>query len=187
MENFLYFPPELLTNKNSITEIHSSALLWMLGVICFKLMFNKLPFADEQGNISREEFTKILLKGDYTVPLDKPVSYEFLMFVTTLLQFNPLKRENFDEIKMMPFLNEKPQKFNMVKRREGDDDNRNNQLKLSIYRNMELLVFIYKQIPDVEWNQNFEGPNNQSLFQDQSIIKKDITICSVDNSLYLND
>ena len=183
MENFLYFPPELLMNKNNINEIHSSALLWMLGVICFKLMFDKLPFGNEHSHISKEEFTKIVLKGEYTVPLTKPISYEFLMFVTTLLQYNPVKRESFDEIKTMPFLNGRPQKFKRVKSKDVNDSNSNSnssvhkELKLSIYRNTELLVLLYEQMPDIERNQNFEGENKKP-FDDHSLstINVDITM-----------
>ena len=185
MENFLYFPPELLINKNNINEIHSSALLWMLGVICFKLMFDKLPFGNEHSHISKEEFAKLVLKGEYTVPLTKPISYEFLMFVTTLLQYNPVKRENFEEIKTMPFLNGKPQKFKRVMPVDINDSNSNEhkELKLSIYRNTELLVFLYEQMPDIEWNQNFEGANKEP-FDDHSLstINGDITMNnSIDN------
>lgn len=193
MENFLYFPPELLINKNNINEIHSSALLWMLGVICFKLMFDKLPFGNEHSNISKEEFTKIVLKGEYTVPLTKPISYEFLMFVTTLLQYNPVKRENFEEIKTNPFLNGRPQKFKKVMLIDVNDSNSNSnehkELKLSIYRNTELLVFLYEQLPDIEWNQNFEEENKKP-FDDQSLstISGDMTMNnSIETIMHLNN
>ncbi len=91
--------------------------LWSLGTITYELLFNKPPFV----GFSIPDIAKNIKTGKYTLPKKVKISKEILTFINGLLQFNPEKRLNWEEIFNHPFIVKNTEEFNYINLEQLDE------------------------------------------------------------------
>ena len=96
--------------NNEANKTYSSKIdIWALGEITYELLTGQHAFP---GNNNEEIFKKIM-EGKYIFPA-KIISHEIILFINGLLQFNPEKRMNWDQIKSHDFLTKNFEKFRFL-------------------------------------------------------------------------
>ena len=89
-----YVPPEMIKEEN-----YDGALadIWSAGVILYLMLCGKLPFYDDDNQILYEK----ILEGKYETP--EHLSKDVLDLLSKILEIDPKKRINFEEIKSHPW------------------------------------------------------------------------------------
>ena len=85
-----------------------SADIWSLGALCYEMLTGNRVF---NGRNQNELFNKVEI-GDYSIPSN--LSKEVVSFLTGMLQYNPKKRLNIDEISKHEFLNKNVKNFSKI-------------------------------------------------------------------------
>ncbi|KAG8197935.1 hypothetical protein JTE90_020312 [Oedothorax gibbosus] len=85
-----YVAPEIFQNLN---YIGASTDLWSLGVLLYFLVTASLPFKGDTVSVVKKK----ILSGNYAVP--KLVSKECVDVIGSLLQLDPTKRANINQVK----------------------------------------------------------------------------------------
>ena len=85
-----------------------SADIWSLGALCYEMLTGNRVF---NGRNQNELFNKVEI-GDYSIPSN--LSKEVVSFLTGMLQYNPKKRLNIDQISRNEFLNKNFQNFSKI-------------------------------------------------------------------------
>jgi len=105
--------PELVDSKS----YNNKADLWSLGTITYQLLFGINPFNGREN----DEVYKNIRNGVYNLPKKLQVSKEILTFLNGLLQFNPEKRLDWDDIVRHPFIVRKPSEFHYLNLQQIED------------------------------------------------------------------
>ena len=167
--------------NNEANKTYSSKIdIWALGDIVYELLTGQYAF---QGNNNEEIFKKIM-EGKYIFPA-KIISHEIILFINGLLQFNPEKRMNWDQIKSHDFLTKNFEKFRFLFNKneieinskdidnllEGGENNKNKEEKLiKIIKDAENKIKIpSKQLEEVN---NFRQAKERTMkeFKELEII-----------------
>ena len=129
-----YMSPEMAQkyksgeNKSIIMDKKND--VWSIGVLTYELLTGKKLF---EGNNPDETYNNII-NGKYTFPSDLKASNEIISFIIELLQYNPEKRLDLEEIKDLPFLKKDVENFNFIdlngKNIELDSKDPKNGLKI---------------------------------------------------------
>ena len=90
-----YIAPEILRNKNGYTF---GVDLWSAGVVLYAMLYGTVPFKAA----SMDELHSLILRGVYTLKDD--ISQEARDMLRGLLDINPHKRFNYDQINSHPWL-----------------------------------------------------------------------------------
>ena len=90
-----YIAPEILRNKKGYTF---SVDLWSAGVVLYAMLYGTVPFKAA----SMDELHSLILRGIYTLKDD--ISQEARDMLRGLLEINPHKRFNYDQINGHPWL-----------------------------------------------------------------------------------
>ena len=97
-----YLSPEIIENK----AYSFPSDIWSLGVLLYEMASLKPPF--DAGSL--HDLAKKILAGRFP-PLPKFYSENFNLLVSTLLQVDPKKRPNINQILKFPLLADKIPKF----------------------------------------------------------------------------
>ena len=84
-----YIAPEILRNKNGYSF---GVDLWSAGVVLYAMLYGTVPFKAA----SMDELHSLILRGMYTLKDD--ISQEARDMLRGLLEINPHKRFNYDQI-----------------------------------------------------------------------------------------
>ena len=95
--------------------------LWSLGEITYELLTGQHAFSGKDNN---EIFNKIM-EGKYFFPTTQIISFEILSFINGLLQFNPERRMNWEQIKSHPFITNNVEQFRFLELNDMKDSNKN--------------------------------------------------------------
>ena len=167
--------------NNEANKTYSSKIdIWALGNIVYELLTGQNAFP---GNNNEEIFKKIM-EGKYIFPA-KIISHEIILFINGLLQFNPEKRMNWDQIKSHDFLTKNFEKFRFLFNKneieinskdtdnllEGEENNKDKEEKLiKIIKDAENKIKIpSKQLEEVN---NFRQAKERTMkeFKELEII-----------------
>jgi serine/threonine protein kinase len=97
--------PQILAKMRKIDNNQSfgydqKADIWSLGTICYEMLIGAPPF----DATSYEELVSKIQKGDYKIPNNLKLSKEAISFINGMLQHNPQKRLNIDQLANHNFL-----------------------------------------------------------------------------------
>ena len=97
--------PQILAKMRKIDNNQSfgydqKADIWSLGTICYEMLIGAPPF----DATSYEELVSKIQKGDYKIPNNLKLSKEAISFINGMLQQNPQKRLNIDQLVNHNFL-----------------------------------------------------------------------------------
>ena len=108
-----YIPPEMIKEERYNAE---KTDIWSAGIILYLMLCGHLPFYEEDNQLM---FDKII-KGDYEIP--KFLSDEARDIIKKILEVDPEKRLNFEEIKNHPWFNIINKKYMIYKGFDIDAD-----------------------------------------------------------------
>ena len=143
----LYMSPDMLKIYSEETDkkYNTSVDLWSLGVITYELLTGNSPFVGR----SVEEIYDNIKKGTYQIPKDLKPSIELISFINGLLQVDPNKRLNWQQIKAHKFLTKDIKDFTHIQL-ERIDDKKDIQLNSN---NMELWTIFQCKIEKLDIGQ----------------------------------
>lgn len=102
-----YMAPELFS-ENAMHSFYSD--FWALGCLLFELATGKPPFCTN----SLKDLIAMILEGDF--PRVEGFSKEFNDLLTKLLEKDPIKRINWEELKSHPFWQSPKKTYSFTKR-----------------------------------------------------------------------
>ena len=158
----LTMSPDLFSNERCY---NTKADLWSLGVITYQLLIGDPPF----DGLSINSVIFQIKDGIYNYPNNMCVSYEIISFINGLLQFNPEKRFNWEQILNHPFLTGDVEKFHFINLENIDKNNLQfDAKKTDNFDNYIWLPFISKNCENLDKisvhnfndNQNKDDTNN---------------------------
>ena len=95
--------------------------LWSLGEMTYELLTGQHAFPGDNNN---DIFNRIM-EGKYFFPTTLIISFEILSFINGLLQFNPERRMNWEQIKSHPFITNNVKDFRFLELNDMKDTNKN--------------------------------------------------------------
>ena len=108
-----YIPPEMIKEEGYNPD---KSDIWSAGIILYLMLCGHLPFYEEDNQLM---FDKII-KGDYNLP--KFLSEEAKDILKKILEVDPNKRLNFEEIKNHPWFSIIDKKYMMYKGIDVEND-----------------------------------------------------------------
>ena len=91
-------------------KYNNSVDFWSLGTVMYELLIGKPPFYNKNY---KKLFSEIL-NGIYSYPKNINISIESISFINGLLQFDPKKRFNWNDIKEHPFIKNNYENFHKL-------------------------------------------------------------------------
>jgi serine/threonine protein kinase len=167
--------PEIVQSilNNETNKTYSNKIdIWALGEITYELLTGQHAFP---GNNNEEIFKKIM-EGKYKIPA-KTISFEILSFINGLLQFNPEKRMNWEQIKSHEFLTRNVEKFKSLELNKMKDENKN-EIEINSKEENSLFFVLLRSRSISDF-----GEKNEKLSEShKEIIEKKIDEKKVDNN-----
>ena len=88
--------PELFADSG-VHSFYSD--FWSLGCVLYELAAGKPPFSSN----SLKDLIAMVVDSDIPLPLEVPCSPDFIDLLKRLLEKDPIKRINWEEIRVHPF------------------------------------------------------------------------------------
>ncbi|KAK9915501.1 hypothetical protein WJX75_000010 [Coccomyxa subellipsoidea] len=99
----IYMAPEIIYGSNRYDA--KMADIWSCGIILYAMLFGRYPF-----NARERDYAKKIVRAQYVVPEDIPVSSECVDLLTRVLVADPNARLSMEDIKMHAwFIQDLPQ------------------------------------------------------------------------------
>ena len=103
--------------------------IWSLGTICYEMAIGKNVFdADEIDDLIQK-----VEKGEYTVPTS--LSKELISFINGMLQYEPKKRLNIEQLSKHSFLNKNVKDFEKIDLKRVNNNLVKSKLKINVKAN----------------------------------------------------
>ena len=159
--------PQILAKMRKIDNNQSfgydqKADIWSLGTICYEMLIGAPPF----DATSYEELVSKIQKGDYKIPNNLKLSKEAINFINGMLQHNPQKRLNIDQLANHNFLMKNVKDFKELDlKRAGekvDKDNLTINTKESIWGIFESSIKDLDQISSKDISKKIVNYNGES-------------------------
>ena len=159
--------PQILAKMRKIDNNQSfgydqKADIWSLGTICYEMLIGAPPF----DATSYEELVSKIQKGDYKIPNNLKLSKEAISFINGMLQHNPQKRLNIDQLANHNFLMKNVKDFKELDlKRAGekvDKDNLTINTKESIWGIFESSIKDLDQISSKDISSKIEKYKGES-------------------------
>ena len=159
--------PQILAKMRKIDNNQSfgydqKADIWSLGTICYEMLIGVPPF----DATSYEELVSKIQKGDYKIPNNLKLSKEAISFINGMLQHNPQKRLNIDQLANHNFLMKNVKDFKELDlKRAGekvDKDNLTINTKESIWGIFESSIKDLDQISSKDISKKIVNYNGES-------------------------
>ena len=101
--------PNISFHNNELNKIayEYKSDIWSLGVVCFELLTGNSPF---DGN-NFEELVTNMKTGKYKISKDLNLSIETISFIIGMLQYDPKKRFDINDILNHDFLQKNVKEF----------------------------------------------------------------------------
>ena len=107
--------------NNEANKVYNGKIdIWALGEITYELLTGQHAFP---GN-NKEDIFKKIMEGKYIFPA-KITSIEIISFINRLLQFNPERRMNWEQIKSHEFLTKNVENFKYLELNKLKDKDKN--------------------------------------------------------------
>ena len=109
----VYMDPNILfySDKPDKINYEYKADIWSLGIICYELLVGTIPF---EGN-AYEDLINNMQKGKYFIPKKLNLSKEAISFINGMLQYDPNKRFDINEVINHDFLKKDVKDFSHEK------------------------------------------------------------------------
>ena len=121
--NILFYPD----NKDKI-EYEYKADIWSLGIICYELLVGITPF---EGN-DYDDLVNNMQKGKYLIPKKLNLSKEAISFINGMLQYDPSKRFDINDVINHDFLKKNVKDFSHEKYDLGEINENGITLNINI-------------------------------------------------------
>ena len=108
-----YIPPEMIKEEGYNAE---KSDIWSAGIILYLMLCGHLPFYEEDNQLMYDK----IIRGDYDIP--KFLSNDAKDIIKKILEVDPKKRLNFEEIKNHPWFNIINKKYMIFKGIDVDAD-----------------------------------------------------------------
>ena len=108
-----YIPPEMIKEEKYNAE---KSDIWSTGIILYLMLCGHLPFYEEDNQLMYDK----IIKGEYDIP--KFLSNDAKDIIKKILEVDPKKRINFDEIKKHPWFNIIDKNYMMFRGIDTEED-----------------------------------------------------------------
>ena len=108
-----YIPPEMIKEEGYNAE---KSDIWSAGIILYLMLCGHLPFYEEDNQLMYDK----IIRGDYDIP--KFLSNDAKDIIKKILEVDPKRRLNFEEIKNHPWFNIINKKYMIFKGIDVDAD-----------------------------------------------------------------
>lgn len=108
-----YIPPEMIKEEGYNPD---KSDIWSAGIILYLMLCGHLPFYEEDNQLMYDK----IIRGDYDIP--KFLSNDAKDIIKKILEVDPKKRLNFEEIKNHPWFNIINKKYMIFKGIDVDAD-----------------------------------------------------------------
>jgi serine/threonine protein kinase len=152
-------------DNNQTFGYDQKADIWSIGTICYELLVGSHPF--ESSNY--EELTSKIQKGNYKIPNNLQLSIEAVSFLNAMLQYDPKKRLDINDLAKHKFLTVNTNEFTLIDLTK--DDLMLNTKKIN---NISSLM-INHEIPD------YTGPKTEIKNQPDDVVGKMIQGNKIDD------
>ena len=130
--------PDILLHNSK--GYNTSVDLWSLGAVTFELIIGEPPF---RGDSIKEIFEGVQ-KGKYSYPNNIDISIECISFINGLLQFDPMKRMDWSNVRKHPFLTGDTKKFRRINIGMCSKENKLKEIEMNSRQSDNFLWLIYK-------------------------------------------
>ena len=160
----LYMDPVILKkhckHKNSnLLGYKKEVDIWSLGTLCYQMIIGHPTFDSK----SLDELMKKVEDGTYTLPTN--LSKEIVSFLNGMLQYDPKKRLNINELEKHPFLTKSLNQFTKIDLSKVNHKIKNNKLKMNTKNNRTIWAIFNEEdeklLLSIDANNNYiknEGP-----------------------------
>ena len=167
-------PDVLLLNEKNKKQYNTKADLWSLGVITYQLLIGQTPF--EAKSVS--ELAEQIKKGSYLLPKEIVLSVEVISFINGLLQFDQVKRMNWEQIMKHPFIVNSMDTFHYINlQKVGDINEKTFEMNTHKYDNYLWLYYMNSsfemQLDKVNQNE-MEKPEVKEMIKHSTIKNKEV-------------
>jgi serine/threonine protein kinase len=127
--------------------------IWSLGTICYQMIIGHPTFDSD----SLDELMKKVENGTYTLPTN--LSKEIVSFLNGMLQYDPKKRLNIDQLEKHPFLTKSLYQFTKIDLSKVNNNIKNNKLKMNTKNNRTIWAIFNeedeKKLLSIDSNNNY--------------------------------
>ena len=167
-------PDVLLLKEKNTKQYNTKADLWSLGVITYQLLIGQTPFYAK----SVTELAKQIKKGSYLLPKEIVLSVEVISFINGLLQFDQVKRMNWEQIMKHPFIVNNMDTFHYINlQKVGDINEKSFEMNTHKYDNYLWLYYMNSsfemQLDKVHQNE-MEKPEVKEMLKHSTIKNKEV-------------
>ena len=167
--------PELVQSilNNETNKTFSNKIdIWALGEITYELLTGQHAFPGDNN----EDIFKKIMEGKYIFPA-KITSFEIISFINGLLQFNPERRMNWEQIKTHDFLTKNVDNFKFLELNKMKEKGKN-EIELNSKDGDNLYFILFRSFSGTDLNEKNENINESQKEE----FKKKLDENKVDNN-----
>ena len=161
-----------INHEKSLQNYDEKADIWSLGILCYQMLVGEYAFSAQ----NEKELCSKIEEGTFKMPIT--LSKETISFLMNMLQYDPKKRSNAEEISKHPFLTNSIEDFSFIDLKKVMNKVNYDNLFINIKNNQTICAVVNKEgVKQLNISQNELAPKKtekKSLDYNENLNSKDI-------------